>query len=392
MEIRRFFDVETKKEKLSDFLVYLNNKVVLIFISSASKEDAFKMFTILNNRGVPLRGSDILKAINIEAIQSERQRERYSEKWEHLEEKFGKDFDKFLGFVKSIILKDNVQKVDFLKSFETEVYRENKDEIPLIRKGVETIDCFEEYKNIYEAVLELEDENLSNEYKNLLTIMKMGMNSEHWIPPLLAYYKRFKVDRIIDFLRLLERKYFSDWLLNVYATVKKENMNKILKEVLKAESLELLLNNELLFTVDHLEFGKYLNQDFDTKNTALVKYILLRYEYVTSENVVHFASYEKRITVEHVLPRNPSSDSQWLKDFDDVERKYWTNKIANLVLLSRNKNSALSNKDFEDKKRLYFLKKYDSFNGSKIFLSEERWTKELLERRQHELITKISNG
>ena len=61
------------------------------------------------------------------------------------------------------------------------------------------------------------------------------------------------------------------------------------------------------------------------------------------------------ISIEHVLPQRPSDGSQWLDWFPDPdERGEWTHAIANLVLLSRRKNSQASNYEFEQKKTAYF--------------------------------------
>ena len=76
------------------------------------------------------------------------------------------------------------------------------------------------------------------------------------------------------------------------------------------------------------------------------RYLLLKCEYLMSENTVHLSSYNY-ITVENVLPQNPCDDSQWKKDFSEDDRLFWTNMLDNLVLISKRKNSALSNKDFE---------------------------------------------
>ncbi len=62
--IREFFkkNTEIKPEKL---LYFLLNNVLMIYVSTEDLEDAFRLFTILNDRGVPLRNSDILKSMNL---------------------------------------------------------------------------------------------------------------------------------------------------------------------------------------------------------------------------------------------------------------------------------------------------------------------------------------
>lgn len=64
------------------------------------------------------------------------------------------------------------------------------------------------------------------------------------------------------------------------------------------------------------------------------------------------------VSVEHVLPQNPKPDGQWMMNFPDEEdRAKWVHKLANLVLLTRRKNSQASNLEFDEKKRNISLQK-----------------------------------
>ena len=107
---------------------------------------------------------------------------------------------------------------------------------------------------------------------------------------------------------------------------------------------------------------------------------------------VHLSSY-KTISVEHVLPQNPSENSQWRKDFTDEERDLWTHRIANLVLISKRKNSKLSNLDYEEKKEKYLKERIDVFKGSKIFLDKNsKWNVDVLQERQEKLVSMLINN
>jgi hypothetical protein len=76
---------------------------------------------------------------------------------------------------------------------------------------------------------------------------------------------------------------------------------------------------------------------------------------------------------------------------NEDEREKWLNKIANLVPLTRKKNSAAQNYDFDKKKSTYFTGK----NGTTTYplttqvLNEQEWTPEVVERRQKDLIAKF---
>lgn len=60
-----FLSKEPFHEYLSNFAAYLFNNVLLIYVATEELEDAFRLFTILNSRGIPLTNSDILKSINL---------------------------------------------------------------------------------------------------------------------------------------------------------------------------------------------------------------------------------------------------------------------------------------------------------------------------------------
>jgi hypothetical protein len=94
------------------------------------------------------------------------------------------------------------------------------------------------------------------------------------------------------------------------------------------------------------------------------------------------------ITVEHVLPQTPKADSRWVEDYTEKQRDYWTHRLANLVLLNRRKNSEAQNFEFDEKTTKYF----GGRNGVAVFalttqvLQKERWTPDVLEERQKDLI------
>lgn len=89
-----------------------------------------------------------------------------------------------------------------------------------------------------------------------------------------------------------------------------------------------------------------------------------------------------KVSVEHVLPQNPESGSQWMKDFTEEQRREWTHKLANLVLLSRMKNSQLNNRDFARKKQQYFASSIDVFPNVARVMQCNTWTPTVLAERQ----------
>jgi hypothetical protein len=115
-------------------------------------------------------------------------------------------------------------------------------------------------------------------------------------------------------------------------------------------------------------------------------YILLRLDDAKSAGGVNY--HHKIITVEHVLPQNPASDSAWVEIFNDEDRQQWTHRLANLVLLPRRKNSAAQNFEFDIKKSKYFA----GADGASPFLltmevlQAPQWTPALMVARQTQVV------
>ncbi|MFQ5715474.1 MAG: DUF262 domain-containing protein [Nitrospinales bacterium] len=86
--VKRFF--VNRNINIGSFSKFVFGKVVLIIVSTKDFDDAFRLFSILNDRGIPLTNSDILKATNVGAIE-EGKRDKYARIWEEIESDFGRE-------------------------------------------------------------------------------------------------------------------------------------------------------------------------------------------------------------------------------------------------------------------------------------------------------------
>ncbi|MBI1646016.1 DUF262 domain-containing protein [Capnocytophaga sp. 051621] len=386
-EMKSFFsDKETKQ--IEGFGVFLALKLIFIYVSTESREDAFRMFTILNNRGIPLTSADILKSTNIGAIPTIKEQEKYAKKWEGIEGNLGKDFDRFLSFIRTVLVKDKAR-LNLLDEFEKNIYEKEWEEKGITKKGLlergkETIDFIERYYDIYDKTI-LEPKLSSNEYNNLITIMNIGLPSSDWIPPVLLFTDKFRENRLPDFLRKLELKFTSDWLSQYTSTERIKNMNEILKEIEKeGQTVDNLLNNKELFKISKENFENALNRkDFYKKKYA--KYILLKYDFLKSSNTALISNY-RNISIEHILPQNPDENSQWQRDFTENEIEDLKHNLGNLILINGKKNTSLGNLDFILKKERYLKKRIDIFPSGKVFLQETEWKPQSIKDRQKEMI------
>ena len=389
-EMKSFFSSKETKQ-IEGFGVFLALKLIFIYVSTESIEDAFRMFTILNNRGIPLTSADILKSTNIGAIPTVKEQEKYAKKWEEIEGNLGKDFDRFLSFIRTVLVKDKAR-LNLLDEFEKNIYEKEWEEKGgtkkgLLERGKKTIDFIERYYDIYDKTI-LEPKLSSNEYKNLITIMNIGFPSSDWIPPVLLFTEKFGENRLLDFLRKLELKFTSDWLSQYTSTERIKNMNEILKEIEKeGQTVDNLLNNKKLFEINKENFENALNRkDFYKKKYA--KYILLKYDFLKSSNTALISNY-RNISIEHILPQNPDENSQWQRDFTENEIEDLKHNLGNLILINGKKNTSLGNLDFILKKERYLKKRIDIFPSGKVFLQETEWEPQSIKDRQKEMINTL---
>lgn len=387
--------VQVFKDKLLDLTQYqiksliehISQRCIVIYISTKEFDDAFKLFTIVNDRGLQLRRIDILKASNLAPnVMNKDDMKKYAETWEEIEEDLGSEqFEKLISYIRTIEVKEKA-KDDILKEYENLIYGKNK-----ILKGKDFIEYLKAYKNIYEDVILdkniLKGDGKEIEFKNLMNIMTEFLPSTDWIPPVLYYYKKFKEERIFDFITALERKYVADWILGVTLTKRVVNMNSLLRKIEMCKDIDEIINSDVL-KFDENKLKVKLNQD--VYGEKYCKYILLKLEYLESEHNVE-RKYSS-VSVEHVLPQNFTDSSLWKNDFTTEQHEEWKHKIANLILISRRKNSSASNYEFKNKKEKYFKGRISDLVRSQKILRYDKWTCEVLKRRQEDIIKELISG
>ena len=399
--------------------VYLAQAMVthcyLVEISTSDLESAYNVFSILNDRGLNLSHSDILKAQLLGKIHT-KQRKKYTAKWEEAEEILGRDMFSELFNYLNIIYQTNSE--DFrqghlISSF-TLLERESEVLAPF-RKYVYPAriskpdpkkfidDVLVPYVNAL-YIIETSDYRQAKDSKEInkfLTFLFDYKYSTILRPSIVNYLKAITMhyfvihqnnpEEIIKFLRYLER-------LNTFMNM---SVNRLVEYSVRMERLLQYINDEkdLYISSSPLQLTKEEIEEFlmklDSKRFYEInncKYILLRLDSeLTAANEAEYNYIT--ITIEHVLPQNPKMDSIWYKWFSEEEHLNYVNQLGNLVLLSKSKNSEAQNYDFEKKKRKYFLseKGTSSFALTSQVLQEDKWSPLVIQRRQQMLLEILKN-
>lgn len=376
-------------EKFSDsqrvrLAQFITNRCFLVVVSTPDFDSAYRIFSVLNDRGLDLSPTDILKAEIIGQIPDE-QKETYNSRWEDIEAALGREaFKDLFSHIRMISRKAKLGDT---------IIKEIRDYVKPSDNPQEFIDTT--LSPLADAFYDIKtatytSTNRAAEVNNLFGWLNKFDNSD-WIPPAILYLSdnENNPDQLVRFFSDLER-------LGAGLMIRRANINerigrygRLLTAIEGGANLYTPESPLQLTSEEQSDILKILNGDLYLVDKIRL-YVLLRLDAALAGGN---ASYNfSTITVEHVLPQNPASSSVWVQWFtDQQERGKYVHRLGNLLLLSRKKNSEAQNYDFVQKKQKYFTTKtgVSPFALTTQVLTEQEWTPEVIERRQKKLIDKL---
>ena len=363
---------------------YVAQKCFIVVVSASDGDSARRIFSVMNNRGLDLSPTDVLKAVVLDAITDTQSQDDYASKWESIEEELGRDnFRDFFAHIRMIYRKEKLRGT-LENEFQTYVLSGLTS-----KKAIDFVDDeLEPYADAYEIVLRASYESTANaENVNALLRHLNRLDNFDWIPPAIAYFRQQKgqTDQLLTFIRDLERLAYGLFIRRANINERIDRYAQVISAIESEDGLFEENSPLQLSAGEKSEILERLNGDIYSQ-ARLHTPLLLRLDSVVAEEG---ASYQHPIvSIEHVLPQNPGDDSQWVKWFpDEEERKRWTHRLANLVLLSRRKNSRASNYEFERKRSEYFQKHgTTTFALTTKVVDQSEWTPTILKCRQKELV------
>ena len=377
---------EFHEERLFRLAQFIIGQCFMVAVSTPDSESAYRIFSVLNDRGLDLSLTDILKAEIIGKISSHYEQELYTEKWEDLEEALGREtFRELFAHIRTIY-HNKKPKGSLIKEINDFVKPQNDPKNFIDNVLIPYTDAFSVIKN--SSYANHKNDKLINSYLNWLN----KIDNVDWIPPAISYFSINKEDpnMLLKFFTDLERLASGLMILRANVNFRLGRYGDLLTSIQNGDDLYQQNSPLQLTTQEKNGILDALNNDiYLIKNVP--KYVLLRLDATLSDGN---ASYEyASITVEHVLPQTPKIPSVWTNWFPDEEdRNRYVHKLGNLVLLSRRKNSQSRNYDFDTKKQKYFAnnKGVSPFVLTTQVLQKTTWTPEVIETRQEELITTLS--
>lgn len=380
----RIHDNLPSESAIIQFGAFLVQRCLLVAVSTPTEQAAFRIFSVMNSRGMSLLATDIIKADVIGAIPDQKQQE-YNDKWEELEVELSRSgFNDLFGHIRMI-----KTKIKAKKSLQEEFYKYVLPDINA-STAIDFIEnTLEPYADAYSAIKNSQYIGTSgvDEVNDILRWLNRIDNSD-WVPVAMLYYVKHKnnANAMNQFLRRLERlaAYMRATSWDVSHRI--ERYAKVLDDIENADDTGYGSSIELTAT-EIAEFLDRLNSDIYKMVSNKRNYLILRLDSFVSDGAAKYDS--KVLTIEHVLPQTITPGSKWEANWPDAaERDQWLHKIGNILPLSKRKNSQAQNYEFDVKKEKYFKGKSGtaSYALTSQVLSYSEWTPAVVKKRQENLI------
>ena len=376
-------------ERLCEFGAFLVQRCFLVAVSTPSQQSAFRVFSVLNSRGLDLLPTDIIKSDIIGNIKSPDKQDDVTERWEELEVQTGRDgFAELFGHIRMIFAKEKARRT-LLEEFREQVIKKYESPETLMSTVVEP---FAEAYLIAKKCQYLSTTNAAD-VNALLKWLNRIENSD-WLPSAIKFLatQGKNADYVLWFFRKLERLASFMHICGYDVNQRIERYASVLSELESSHSLEAPISAVDLRPEEKSEMLQVLDGDIYLMTARRRNHLLLRLDAFLGDGA---ATYDNGLlTIEHVLPQTVDPASNWQTLWpDEALRKRWVHRLANLVPLTQKRNSKAQNYDFDTKKSAYFGGKHgvSSYVLTTQVLNSASWTPAIVSQRQLDLIDVLAN-
>jgi len=375
------FGGDVQAEKL--FGGFLVQRCFLVAVSTPTQQSAFRVFSVLNSRGLDLLPTDIIKSDVIGKVKPE-VREEYNETWEELEVETGRDgFAEVFGHIRMIYAKDKARRA-LLEEFRERVIKKVSSAEDLVKKVIEpyTQAYLIAKKAAYQATSRAEAVNTSLGWLNRI-------DNSDWIPCAMRFLAEHETDSEYTqwYFERLERLASYMYVCAIDVNSRIERYARVLTAMEGVHSMASPASAIELADDEKRYFVSVLQGDIYLMMARRRNYLILRLDAFLSDGA---AKYDPSLlTLEHVFPQTVIPGSQWATWWPNAaDQMRWVHRLANLVPLNRRRNSQAQNFDFDRKKTAYFVGKQgvSSYVLTTQVLQKATWTPADVQSRQDDLI------
>lgn len=341
-------------ERFADFLKY---RLSIVRIVTPDFERAYQIFEILNNRGLPLSNKDLFRNFIIQQFTKKQQENpnqsetNPSEKWNFLDNNYTLNEEFIARWVES--KKASQQKYSAFNDLK-DFFDKNYDNInrPKIDKLYDDIKTDLGYYSLITG-----NEIKDNYIKNKLYFLSNAPNLKYSVNLLLSLfrfceYRGEENAKLVEFITIYEQYFLYGFLSKGKRFTSVPIYNAI--KALNRKDFETAKKEFLISDAKKRELKGLINGSF--KDNTNAKLMLAKYFWTKDsqiDDVINQNLDFSKATLEHIIPQNPASGTNWINNFSLSFRNKNTYRLGNMTLLTQRVNSSAKNYDFEKKKKKY---------------------------------------
>ena len=378
-DIEKAFPEEIKNSVLPFFIDWLKYNVILVEIIAYSDENAYTIFETMNDRGLNLTPTEMLKGFILSKFEDSKKRQKANELWKNvMQELHAYDKDEDQRYIQAWFRAQYAETIrpgkagskneDFEKigtRFHS-WFRDNLDKVGISQEDAEDFQSFiyndfKFYLKAYNHIL-VAERKLFEQLQHVFYINRWGIANSLSYPLLLAPLKTTDSSEIVNEKMDLVARYIETFVVRRSVNFRKfasssirYTMYTLVKEIRRKDvsDLKAILKRKL----DEMEepLANVQNFRLHGQNRVFVKFLLSRItSYVEQQSGLN-SSFEKyyhnpggkAFEVEHIWAdkfTNHKDEFEQESDFQD-----YRNKLGALVLLPRGTNQSYGAKPYNDK-------------------------------------------
>lgn len=377
---------------LSYFPTRILNNCILLPIEADNQNTALRIFSTLNDRGMPLSDADIFKAQFYKYYSKKSEKEQFIKKWKELEEVCGKIFKPITGtpmdelFTRYMYFERAKKGI---KSSTTEALRKfyEKDSYALLNNDT-TLPNLIDLAEFWNDISNQDQDRFSEKVLKRLFVLNYAPNGM-WTYFLSVYFMQNRDqnnnlddDKLYDFLNKITGFIWAYAITNPGVNA--------LRTPVYAEMINIVENRDIMF--DEYKFEKELLrnsiENYGFWNQRPVTKSMLAW-WAFQNNEQDLISLDNIYEIEHIYARNRQDKEKSLTNTKNIDA------LGNKAILEKRINIRASDYRFEDKKKYYEgytnlrnQKKEGTLNNELIKLanSKEDFTENDIVNRNNEII------
>ena len=326
------------------FVDFLLDHCCVASVVTIDIDRAHQLFTILNARGKPLARKDILKAALLGGVPGE-DASRAASIWQDLDGRLGEEFENLFSHVRSMYGRAGGHVISSIK----EIAARNGGALTFLERMLAPAAT---------VLDELRRANHTGTRHSAAIVRSLGylnrLRFSDWIPPAMLWHLTQGDDaaELAWFLAALDRLALGIRLLGLGAHKRASWFGAVTTAIRNGDDLKAA--GVLNFSRQDVRTIQYNLRDLHARDASTAKHLLLRLTDHMAGGPQSLA-FPDDMSVEHVLPRKSSPNSQWRGWFPDpTEREIYTESLGNLMLVTKSQNDRAGNQDFARKLEVYF--------------------------------------